>query len=131
MSAGPQPPRPRRILVIEDHADAAEALRFLLASWGHEVEVARTGEDGIAAAEHSRPELVLCDLGLPDLDGHDVARRLRQTLPATTTRLVALSGGLAPGARARSQEAGFDAHLVKPASWRVLEEQLALLPAGA
>ena len=91
----PAPVRPqlrgRRMLVIEDDEDVAAAMRVVLEMVGHEVSVARTGADGIAAARASRPEVVLCDIGLPGMDGYEVARRIRADASLRETFLVALS----------------------------------------
>jgi PAS domain S-box-containing protein len=103
-----------RILVIEDHADAAESLALLLEMLGHKVEIANTGRAGIEVAGRFSPELVLCDLGLPDLDGYEVARALRQEPRLAGVFLVALSGYGQESDKRRAQEAGFDRHICKP-----------------
>lgn len=116
---------PLRILIVEDHPDAAETLRELLEFVGCTVEVAQTGLEGIEKASQFRPELLLCDLALPGLDGFAVAAALR-TLPETAhIRMIALTGhGLEEDQR-RAREAGFDLHLTKPIDfdelWRLLE----------
>lgn len=102
-----------RILVIEDNSDAREGLAALLRISGHEVLEAATGTEGIEIAVKHSPAVVLLDIVLPDVDGHEVARQLRRKL-GTSLRLLALSGYGEPQDRARSIEAGFDAHLVKP-----------------
>jgi CheY-like chemotaxis protein len=103
-----------RILVVEDNRDAADSLRLLLELYGYEVTVAYSGPDGVTAAEQGQPDVVLCDIGLPGLDGYGVARRLRQNPSTAKTRLIAVTGYGAEGDKRRSQEVGFDAHLVKP-----------------
>src|SRR5262245_51829268 len=103
----------RRVLVVEDHADGRESLATSLAMHGHQVVAAATGREGVEAAVSFVPEVVLLDIGLPDLDGHEVAGRLRERREGRT-RLVALTGYGQPEDRARAKEAGFDAHLVKP-----------------
>jgi two-component system CheB/CheR fusion protein len=108
------PARPKRILVIDDNADAAEALAMLLSIDGHEVAVRLDGASGIAAAPSFRPEIILLDIGLPDMDGYSVAKRLRQDDTGDTFTLVALTGYGLPTDRVRSAEAGFDHHLTKP-----------------
>ncbi|HET8542195.1 MAG TPA: ATP-binding protein [Anaeromyxobacter sp.] len=118
--AGPR----RRVLVVEDQDDAAESLADVLRLAGHEVEVARDGADGIRRAKTSRPDAVLCDIGLPGMDGYEVARRLRADGHAGTL-LVALTGYALPEDLRRAREAGFDAHLTKPASPEDLEAVLA------
>ena len=103
-----------RVLVVEDNDDAALTLADLLEMYGHDVHVARDGRSGIARAHELVPDVVLCDIGLPDIDGHEVARRLREDPRLARTRLVALSGYAQPEDQERAQEAGFDAHLAKP-----------------
>jgi PAS domain S-box-containing protein len=111
------PRRPCRILIIEDDADAAESFRMLLESCGHEVAVTLDGAVGLELARRFRPEVVLCDLGLPgDLDGHAVARILRSEPDLVNVRLIALSGyGQEEDVR-RSVQSGFDRHVTKPVS---------------
>jgi signal transduction histidine kinase len=103
-----------RILVVEDHRDAADSLRMLLELYEHEVTVAYSGPDGVKAAEQWQPDVILCDIGLPGLDGYGVASRLRQNPSTAKARLIAVTGYGAEDDRRRSQEVGFDAHLVKP-----------------
>ncbi len=104
---------PHRVLVIEDNPDAREMLRVLLELKGHVVDAARDGRSGIKAAAAQAPDVVLIDIGLPDLSGYDVARALRQRL-GSEVRLIALTGYGDPAARRLANEAGFDRHLVKP-----------------
>jgi PAS domain S-box-containing protein len=104
----------RRVLVIEDNVDAAETLAALLELEGHLVKVAHDGATGIQIARELRPDLVLCDLGLPGMSGYDVARQLRADEALRSVRLVALSGYAAPEDVARARAAGFDQHLAKP-----------------
>jgi PAS domain S-box-containing protein len=108
------PPTPLRVLVIEDDPDAGDTLADVLALAGHEVTVARTGGDGIALARRHRPGVVLCDIGLPDTDGYEVARALREDPALQGARLVALSGFAQTEDRTRAEAAGFDVHLAKP-----------------
>jgi CheY-like chemotaxis protein len=115
-----------RVLVIEDNADGRETLRVLLGLLGHRVETAADGESGIEQAVAERPDVALVDIGLPDIDGFEVARRLRQRLGAEL-RLVAMTGYGQPEDRARAEAAGFDDFLVKP----VDPEQLSRLLGGA
>jgi PAS domain S-box-containing protein len=103
----------RRILVVEDHEDGRLGLVALLQRRGHEVFQAATGAEGLEAAAAHAPDIVLLDIGLPDLEGYEVGRRIRETLGAGVC-LIALTGYGQPKDRARSEEAGFDAHLVKP-----------------
>jgi signal transduction histidine kinase len=108
------PERPRRLLVVEDNVDARQTLRTLLETLGHEVHEAADGEAGVAAALERRPDLVFVDIGLPRLDGYEVARRLRQA--KLGARLVALTGYGRDDDLKRAREAGFDEHLLKPAT---------------
>jgi CheY-like chemotaxis protein len=102
----------RRILVVDDNRDAADTLAEALAALGHETRCAYDGLEAIEAAQRFRPEVVLLDLGLPVLDGYEVARRLRED--GTRGRIVALTGYGQDSDRRRSADAGFDGHLVKP-----------------
>lgn len=123
---GPQAPgaAARRILVVEDNSGVAESLRDLLDVMGHQVAVARDGVEGLAVAAEFRPDIVLCDLGLPGLDGYEVARRLRAEPAMRDSLLVALTGYGQEADRRRSAEAGFDLHLTKPLRLPELEELL-------
>ena len=107
-------PRPLRILVIEDNSDAAETLGDLLRLFGHEAEVALSGPAGLEAAGSLQPDVVLCDIGLPGMDGYAVAGSLRSEPATRAARLVALTGYGRESDRQRTREAGFDLHLVKP-----------------
>ncbi len=118
--------RPRRLLVVEDNVDARQTLRTLLETLGHEVHEAADGEAGVAAALERRPDLVFVDIGLPRLDGYEVARRLRAAKLAA--RLVALTGYGRDDDVQRAREAGFDEHLLKPAT---LEQLRAAIEAAA
>jgi CheY-like chemotaxis protein len=104
----------RRILVVDDNEDAAESLGMLLRVFGHDVHVAHDGAAALAEAASWAPEVVLLDIGLPVMDGFQVARSLRAGNGAL--RLVALTGRCDAEDRQRGQEAGFDAYLVKPSS---------------
>jgi signal transduction histidine kinase len=105
----------RRVLVVDDNVDAAEILSIALESSGHDVAVAHDGPSALEVAESFRPEVVLLDIGLPGIDGYEVARRLRADEMSSAVRLVALTGYGQPADRARAMQAGFDEHLVKPA----------------
>jgi CheY-like chemotaxis protein len=106
--------RPLRILVVEDKRDQADSLRMLLGLYGCEVAVAYSGPEGVRAAGQYRPDVVLCDIGLPGLDGYGVARHLRGGPATAGARLIALTAYGQHEDRRRSQEAGFEQHLVKP-----------------
>ena len=121
-------PTARRVLVIEDNIDAAESLREVLEFGGHVVEIANSGRDGIERSLTFRPDMILCDIGLPGMDGYDVARRLRADKTLASTYLVALTGYALPEDLARAKEAGFDEHIAKPASLERIEEVLANSP---
>jgi PAS domain S-box-containing protein len=123
--AAPSPDRSRSILIVEDNDDARESLRLLLESLGHRVIEAGDGPRGLALALHHRPEVVLVDLGLPGLDGHEVARALRASPIGETATLIAVTGYGQADDRRRSKEAGFDAHLVKPVSPSLLSSLIA------
>jgi PAS domain S-box-containing protein len=114
-----------RILVVEDNRDAAESLRLLLEAYGYEVQVAYTGTDGVSTAQSYRPDVILCDIGLPGLDGYGVAAALRQNPSTASTRLIALTGYGQEEDRRKAREAGFDEHLTKPADPVTLESVLA------
>jgi PAS domain S-box-containing protein len=114
-----------RILVIEDHPDAAESMQMLLQLYGHEAETALDGPAGLAAARRFRPDVVLCDIGLPGgMDGYAVARALRADPELRALRLIALTGYGQEDDQARSREAGFDLHLTKPVDPAALEKLL-------
>ncbi len=118
LSAWPAIPRPveerRRVLVIEDNQAAADTLGILLALLGHEVRVARTGPEGVKVGRDWKPEVVICDIGLPGLDGYAVASQLRKAA-GQAVRLIAVTGYGSDEDRRKAKEAGFDHHLTKPA----------------
>jgi PAS domain S-box-containing protein len=105
---------PRRVLVVDDNVDVADLVAELLKLHGHHVEVAYDGAAALRLAEAFRPVLALVDIGLPVMDGYELATNLRARLGESCPRLIAISGYGQPGDRARSREAGFDGHLVKP-----------------
>ena len=117
--------RSLRVLVVDDNRDAACAFADMLRLHGHSVEAVFGAESALRAAEDSEPDLIVLDIGLPDIDGYEVARRLRRRLPAHTS-IVALTGYGSSGDRQRSHEAGFDAHFVKPADADTVEQMLRL-----
>jgi CheY-like chemotaxis protein len=102
------------VLVVEDNVDAALTLVDLLRLWGHQVEVVHDGAAAVEAALRYRPRVVLLDIGLPGMDGYEVARRLRRAPETRGALLVAVTGYGQDADRTRSREAGFDHHLVKP-----------------
>ncbi len=103
-----------RVLVIEDHEDSATALTALLQTFGHDVDIASCGENGVSLADSGEPDVVLCDVGLPDITGYEVARRIRERHPSASMRLIALTGYGREEDRERCLAAGFDLHLTKP-----------------
>jgi signal transduction histidine kinase len=113
----------RRVLIVEDNRDALEALSCLLKLWGHDVLVASDGDTGIHSAISLRPDIALVDLGLPTIDGYEVARQVRAALGNAAPLLIALTGYGAPDQRSEALAAGFDLHIVKP----VEPERLAAL----
>ncbi len=108
-------PTLRRILIVEDQKDAADSLCMLLKLFGHDVAVAYTGPDGVEKAVELRPDVVVCDIGLPGLNGYGVAQQIRRTPATAKTRLIALTAWGQEEDRRRGEEAGFDHYLVKPA----------------
>lgn len=122
--ATPDVPTSKRVLVVEDNRDAAETLGDLLEMAGHEVEIALTGLAGVEAARRFRPQVVLCDIGLPGMDGYEVAARLRRESGLPVERLIAITGYGQEEDRSRSRAAGFDHHLTKPVDPRALLDLL-------
>lgn len=116
---------PRRVLIVEDNADGARSLAEVLSLSGHEVHVASDGLSGVDAALRLLPDAVVLDLGLPGIDGYEVARRLRSDPALAGTLLVALSGWAGREERARAIDAGIDHHLVKPVAASRIAQLLA------
>ncbi|MBV9725124.1 MAG: response regulator, partial [Gammaproteobacteria bacterium] len=112
--APPSIGRRRRILVVDDNQDAANSLAMMLELEGHDVSAAYSASGALSAAEQLRPEVVFLDIGLPQMDGHEVARRLRAQFGSACPCLIALTGYGQPEDRARALTAGFAAHLTKP-----------------
>jgi len=119
-----EPTRGRRILVVDDNRDAATSLAELLQLSGHEAEIAHDGLEALQMAQNLRPDVVLLDIGLPKLNGFEVARKIRQETWGKNMMLVALTGWGQDGDRKKSGEAGFNAHLVKPVDPVTLMELL-------
>ncbi|HYV46466.1 MAG TPA: ATP-binding protein, partial [Myxococcaceae bacterium] len=129
-SSEPRPAEPRarprrRVLVVEDNVDAAESLAEALALGGHEVVVAFRGVEGIEKARAWRPDVLVCDIGLPDMEGHEVARAFRRDPDLSAVYLVALSGYALPDDVKKASEAGFHEHLAKPPNLAKLKDLLA------
>ncbi len=114
----------RRILLIDDNVDLTSTMSALLRLGGHEVAVCCDGPSGLEAASELQPEVILVDIGLPGMDGYEVANRLRQSPQYDRTMLVAITGYGQADDRRRAREAGFDHHLVKPVFFEVLQQLL-------
>lgn len=120
----------RRLLIVDDNADAAMMLSMALRHFGHHIETAHSGTDALAAAVRFVPDVVFLDLGMPRMNGFDVARRLR-TLPSLArTRIVALTGRTDGASRAAAEAAGFDAYLTKPPNLADIFAVLTPAPTG-
>jgi CheY-like chemotaxis protein len=113
-SALPRPASKTRVLVVDDNEDAAGMLTLLLESQGHEVRVCYSASDALSTAKQSSPTILFLDIGLPDMDGYELARRLRVLPETARSLLVALTGYGQPQDKERALQAGFDHHLVKP-----------------
>jgi PAS domain S-box-containing protein len=129
-TAAQEPPQTRRILVVDDNRDSAESLAMVLTIMGNETHMAHDGVAAVEAIEKHRPEVVLLDIGLPKLSGHDVCRRVREQSWGKDIVIIALTGWGQEEDRRKSREAGFDGHLVKPVDHAALLELLSsLVPA--
>jgi CheY-like chemotaxis protein len=122
--ASPAPQR-RRVLVVDDDRDSAESMVLLLRTLGHDARACYRGEEALAILPHFRPELVLLDIGLPGIDGYEVARRLRETRVGAALVLAAMSGFGTEEDLRRARAAGFDHHLLKPVDAAALRTLLA------
>ena len=119
---------PCRVLVIDDDRDAAESMTVLLELWGHEVRIAYSGQEAVGMASAEPPDAVLLDIGLPGMNGYEVARRLREVPGCASALLVAVTGYGQEEDRRRSRESGFDHHLTKPVEPAILQDLLASAP---
>ncbi len=120
-SAGRPVPAPhRRVLIVDDNIDAAESLSMLLGTLGHETRLAYDGEQALAAVQAFNPQVVLLDIGLPRVNGYEVARRIRRESPGESPHLIALTGWGQEEDRRLAKEAGFDHHVTKPVELSVL-----------
>ena len=115
----------RRIVVIEDNPDIRETLQMLLTLWGHDVIMAADGPSGVQCVLDRRPDVALIDVGLPVMNGYEVARTIRRSVPNGAVRLIAVTGYGQPSDKERAIKAGFDFHLLKPIAPEVLERLLA------
>jgi PAS domain S-box-containing protein len=118
----------KRILVVDDNRDAADSLGMMLELLGADVHVARDGQEALDAFAAYKPAVVLLDIGMPGIDGYEVARTLRDRFPEHSASIVALTGWGQDSDRVRAREAGFDHHLIKPAEIGALEALLGSLP---
>jgi CheY-like chemotaxis protein len=114
----------RRILIIDDNADAAESLAMLLRLMGHTTRVAHSGKTGLEAARGYAPEIVFLDIGMPEMNGYEVARRLAAEQRERPATLVAITGWASDEDRQQSRAAGFDFHLTKPVETEAVERLL-------
>ena len=112
------------VLVVEDNADARETLQMLLELSGHRVRTAEDGPSGLAAGLEHKPDVMLVDIGLPRMDGYEVARRLHEAAGASRPFMIAVTGYGTPEDRQRAMDAGFDAHVVKPVDYDALTQVL-------
>ncbi len=119
--------KPRRVLVVDDNRDAAESMGILLKLLGADVHVAYGGAEALEALPAYRPDVVILDIGMPGMDGYEVARRIRQQPEFQKVTLIALTGWGQDEDRRRSHTAGFDYHLIKPADIDALQALLALV----
>jgi CheY-like chemotaxis protein len=126
-SPGAHPPR-RRVLIVDDNRDTAESLALLLRLEGHEVHVAHDGVAGMESAQALRPDIVFLDIGMPGMDGYEVARRFRRQPDLRGVVLVALTGWGQAEDRERARQAGFDHYVTKPAPVETLQRLLIDLP---
>jgi PAS domain S-box-containing protein len=128
VDAGMQEPRerakPLKVLVADDNVDAADTLSMLLELMGHRCIAVHDGASAIAAFEKDRPDVVLLDIGMPGMDGYEVARRLRSLQGSARPRIMALTGWGAVADRVKSKDAGFDVHLTKPVEYAALQSAL-------
>jgi CheY-like chemotaxis protein len=116
-----------RILVTEDNDDVREMMRTMLSMDGHDVRVARTGTESLAMLEEWHPDVALIDIGLPDMEGYEIARRVGETDLRRRIKLIALTGFGQNEDERRAYDAGFDLHLIKPVALDVLRDVLAAL----
>lgn len=124
-SAAPEKGEHRTILIVDDNIDAANSLAALLSQGGHSVDTVHDGQSAIGAVEHSAPDVILLDIGLPGMDGYEVARRIRSLPAGRGIRLFALTGWGQAHDKQLAADAGFDAHFTKPADTALLLEWIA------
>jgi two-component system CheB/CheR fusion protein len=122
------PPKKRRVLVVDDNVDSTKCWAMLLRSEGHEVRTANDGPSAIEIASGFDPEVVLLDIGMPEMDGYETARRLRAEPSGASCLLVAVTGYGLEEDRRKSRDAGFDRHIVKPMNFEALQQIFDSLP---
>jgi two-component system OmpR family response regulator len=113
---------PRRILLVDDSVDAAEAMSMLLETLGHEVRTMHDGPSALAMVDDFAPDVVILDIGLPGMNGFELAREMRARPNTKTALMIALTGYGGESDRQKAREAGFDHHLVKPVSFAAIEK---------
>jgi CheY-like chemotaxis protein len=118
------PPGGRKVLLVDDNVDAMEMMAFLLAEMGYEAHTTADAGNLVQLALEQQPDVIVLDIGLPGVDGYELARMLKRHPQLSSIRLVAHTGYGSPEDRRKAQEAGFDAHLVKPAELEDLEKAL-------
>jgi CheY-like chemotaxis protein len=123
-------PRRFKILVVDDNHDSALSLAMMLSIMGHDTRTAHDGESAVASAETFLPDVVLLDIGLPKLNGYEVAQRIREKSWGASMYLIAVTGWGQDEDRQRSSEVGLNLHMVKPVEPSALEKLLASLPAA-
>ena len=116
---------PRRVLIVDDNEDAANSLAMILKLGGHETASVYTAVDALQRAADFRPDVVLLDIGLPGMDGYEVAQKMRELPGLRDIRLIAVTGYGRSDDRLRARDAGFDDHLTKPVEFAILERTLA------
>jgi two-component system CheB/CheR fusion protein len=127
----PGPPSRQRLLVVDDNRDAAESMSMLLELWGYQVLCAYDGASALAIAASYHPDAVFLDIGLPGMDGYEVAGRLRELPEGPRMALIAVTGYGQDADRRRSREAGIDHHLVKPVAPETLRVLIENLPGSS
>jgi CheY-like chemotaxis protein len=121
--------RPLNVLIVEDDVDVARTFRALVEVFGHKARVVHFGKDALEAAQQERPDVLLCDIGLPGgMDGYEVARRFRRDPSLSSVHLIAVTGWGHAEDRHKALEAGFNVHLTKPVDPARLEAALAAAP---
>jgi CheY-like chemotaxis protein len=126
----PSQTRPRRVLIVDDNEDAANSLAMILKLSGHETASVYTAADALERVTAFKPDVVLLDIGLPGMDGYEVAQKIRELPGLRDIRLVAVTGYGRSDDRVRARDAGFDDHLTKPVEFAILDRTIAGVRAG-